>query len=53
MLRLVLGRAATGKTTYVRKILADKAMAGEDVVLIVVFNSLNFKSKSSLLISLL
>lgn len=35
MLRLILGRAATGKTTYVRKILADKAMAGEAVVLIV------------------
>ncbi len=35
MLRLILGRAATGKTTYVREIIADKAMQGEEVVLIV------------------
>lgn len=35
MLRLILGRAATGKTTYVRKILADKAVAGESAMLIV------------------
>ena len=35
MLRLILGRAATGKTTYVRKILAEKAVSGESAVLIV------------------
>lgn len=35
MLRLILGRAASGKTTYVRKILAEKAVSGESAVLIV------------------
>ena len=35
MLRLILGRASSGKTTYVRKILAEKAAAGESAVLIV------------------
>ena len=35
MLRLILGRAASGKTTHVRDIIAEKASAGADVMLIV------------------
>lgn len=35
MLRLILGRAASGKTTYARKILAESAAKGENAVLIV------------------
>lgn len=35
MLRLILGRASSGKTTYARKILAENAAKGESAVLIV------------------
>lgn len=35
MLRLILGRSASEKTTYVREIIAEKASAGADVMLIV------------------
>ncbi|MBQ8210298.1 MAG: PD-(D/E)XK nuclease family protein [Clostridia bacterium] len=35
MLRPVLGRASSGKTTYIRGIIAEKVNSGEDVILIV------------------
>ncbi len=35
MLRPVLGRASSGKTTYIRNIIAEKVNKGEDVILIV------------------
>ena len=35
MLKLILGRALSGKSTYIRNIIAEKAAAGEDITLIV------------------
>lgn len=35
MLRLILGRASTGKTTYVRNLIAEKLTQGQDVILLV------------------
>lgn len=35
MLRLILGRASTGKTSYIRNLIAEKLESGEDIVLIV------------------
>ncbi len=35
MLKLIIGRAGSGKSTYIRNIIAEKASSGEDVTLIV------------------
>lgn len=35
MLKLILGRASTGKTTYIRKLIAEKLTSGDELLLIV------------------
>ena len=47
MLRLILGRAKSGKTTYVRNILSEKAESGE--VVLVVPEQFSFESEKAII----
>lgn len=48
MLRPILGRASSGKTTYIRNIIAEKVNSGDDVILIVP-EQFSFESEKSMI----
>ena len=45
MLRLILGRAGSGKTEYVRQMLCDKLLAGERDLLLIVPEQFSFETE--------
>lgn len=49
MLNIVLGRSGSGKTTYVRDLLGNKAKAGEDKLLLIVPEQFSYSSERALL----
>ena len=49
MLRLILGRAGSGKTEYVRQMLCDKLLAGERDLLLIVPEQFSFETEREML----
>lgn len=49
MLNLILGRAGSGKTEYIRELLAEKAESGEDGIIFIVPEQFSFESERAML----